>query len=160
MLGCGALRTWLATATPSKRVPHASCNGLVKLASHRRTIVRRSDNKSPLGASRRPMSRIKTLAPAASCSLAVLALALGLTSADEAQGRKVLMEVNLDQMMMPMPHGEFGFGFGVAQFRFDDMPLGPTHAPTVAPHVGSHGGTVVVDADGVLVLDRDGGKLL
>jgi hypothetical protein len=102
------------------------------------------------------MSRSKFSAPMISCSFAVLALALGLGSAEEAQGRKQMMEANFDQMMMPHE----GFGFAVAQFRLDDLPLGPTSAPTVAPHVGSHGGTVVVDAHGVLVLDRDGGKLV
>src|SRR5690349_1866242 len=92
----------------------------------------------------------------AACCLPLTALLLA--SADEAQGRKRIMVEDFDQMMI-MPH-EFGMGVSVAQFRLDDVPLGPTHAPTVAPHVGSHGGTVVVDADGVLVLDRDGGKLL
>jgi cytochrome c553 len=104
------------------------------------------------------MSRSKSFAPMISCSFAALALALGLGSAEEAQGRKKVIEANFDQMMMPMHEG--GFGFAVAQFRLDDLPLGPTSAPTVAPHIGSHGGTVVVDAHGVLVLDRDGGKLV
>lgn len=93
-------------------------------------------------------------------SLAALCLpltAVFLGSADEAQGRKKIMVESFDQMMV-MPHD--GFGIAVAQFRLDDMPLGPSRAPTVAPHVGSHGGTVVVDGDGVLVLDRDAGKLL
>lgn len=94
-------------------------------------------------------------------SLAALCLplaAVALGTADEAHGRKVSLE-QVDMMMMPMHH-EGGFGFAVAQFRLDDLPLGPASAPTVAPHVGSHGGTVVVDAGGVLVLDRDSGKLL
>lgn len=104
------------------------------------------------------MSRSKTFVPVVSCSFAALAIALGLTSAEEAQGRKKLLEENFDQMMIGPMHE--GFGFSVAQFRLDDLPLGPTSAPTVAPHVGSHGGTVVVDAHGVLVLDRDSGKLL
>lgn len=47
----------------------------------------------------------------------------------------------------------------IAQFRLDDAPLGATEAPTIAPHSGSHGGTVAVDAHGVLVLDRDSGTL-
>jgi mono/diheme cytochrome c family protein len=104
------------------------------------------------------MSRSKTLAPVISCSFAVLAIALGLASAEEAQGRKKILDENFDQMMIGPMHGEFGFA--VAQFRLDDLPLGPTSAPTVAPHVGSHGGTVVVDAHGLLVLDRDSGKLM
>ncbi len=103
------------------------------------------------------MSRSKSFVPAASLALAFGALAWGLASAEEAEGRKMIAGQSLDQMMI-MPHD--GFGFAIAQFRLDDMPLGPTHAPTVAPHVGSHGGTLVVDADGVLVLDRDAGKLV
>jgi cytochrome c553 len=105
------------------------------------------------------MSRSKSFVPLLSCSLAVLALAIGLASADEAEGRKkVIMDENFGELMIGPMHD--GFGFAVAQFRLEDLPLGPTAAPTVAPHVGSHGGTVVVDAHGVLVLDRDGGKLV
>jgi hypothetical protein len=104
------------------------------------------------------MSRSKTFAPV-SCSFAVLALALGLASAEQAQGRQKIMAESFDQMMIAPMH-EGGFGFAVAQFRLNDLPLGPSSAPTVAPHVGSHGGTLVVDSHGVLVLDRDGGKLV
>jgi DNA-binding beta-propeller fold protein YncE/mono/diheme cytochrome c family protein len=91
-----------------------------------------------------------TLLPASFLSLA--ALTIGLTGADAAQGR----------MMMEMPmEGEFGFGGAfIQQFLLEDAPLGGTKAPGVTPHQGSHGGTVAVDAHGVLVLDRDLGKLI
>ena len=92
---------------------------------------------------------------AACCLLPLTALLLA--SADEAEGRKRVMVEHFDEMVMPH---DFGMGIPVAQFRLDDVPLGPTRAPTVAPHVGSHGGTVAVDANGVLVLDRDSGKLV
>lgn len=97
----------------------------------------------------------QTLLPASLLSLA--ALTIGLGTADRAQGK-----VMVDQMMMEPHFGEFGGGFGFAfpQFQLDDTPLGTTQAPTIAPHAGSHGGTIAVDAHGLLVLDRDTGKLV
>ncbi|WP_258183034.1 c-type cytochrome [Enhygromyxa salina] len=65
----------------------------------------------------------------------------------------------MDQMMFEEPMMG-GFGVAIAQFRLNDMPLGGTAAPTLAPHVGSHGGTLALDRHGVLALDRDSGKLV
>jgi cytochrome c553 len=57
--------------------------------------------------------------------------------------------------------GMGGFGMaGFAQFQLDDAPLGKTSAPAIVPHLGSHGGTVTVDGEGLLILDRDTGKLV
>ena len=85
-------------------------------------------------------------------SLAALTVAVG--SAERADGR----------ILEPVFHSEHefgGFGFGaIAQFRLDDAPLGSTQAPAIVPHQGSHGGTLATDAEGVLVLDRDSGKLI
>ncbi|HVI01312.1 MAG TPA: c-type cytochrome [Enhygromyxa sp.] len=70
----------------------------------------------------------------------------------------------LDVQAFEMPIDSMGFGggvgFGIPLFQLDDVPLGETQAPGTAPHVGSHGGTIAVDAHGVLVLDRDSGKLV
>ncbi|WP_052551649.1 c-type cytochrome [Enhygromyxa salina] len=95
-------------------------------------------------------------------SLTALAFGLGLSHPDEAEGRRIPMqEAQLDEMMFEEPIMDHeGFGFAAAQFRLDDMPLGGTTAPTVTPHAGSHGGTLALDAHGVLVLDRDSGKLV
>lgn len=105
------------------------------------------------------MSLPNSLVSVSLLSLAGLALALG--SADEAEGRK-MQKVEFDQMMFEEPFMDMdqGLGVAVAQFRLDDMPLGGTSAPTVTPHVGSHGGTLALDAHGVLVLDRETGKLV
>ena len=65
----------------------------------------------------------------------------------------------MDQLMIEEPmHG--GFGFAPATFRMEDMPLGDTQAPSLQPHAGSQGGTIAADAHGLLVIDRDSGKLL
>ncbi|PRQ07993.1 c-type cytochrome [Enhygromyxa salina] len=108
------------------------------------------------------MSLRKPLVSVSLLSLAALAFGFGLGHPDEAQGRRMPMQnVEFDDMMFEEPfmdHG--GFGFSVAQFRLDDMPLGGTTAPTVTPHAGSHGGTLALDAHGVLALDRDSGKLV
>jgi YVTN family beta-propeller protein len=72
-------------------------------------------------------------------------------------------KVMLDVQAFEMPAnfgGGFGFGFGGPQFQLDDAALGETRAPGIAPHAGSHGGTIAVDAHGVLMLDRDSGKLV
>lgn len=94
-------------------------------------------------------------------SLAFVCLPLAavfLGSAEEAQGRKKVMEGTFEQMMIAPMHD--GFGFAVAQFRLEEAPLGPTMPPAVVPHAGSHGGTLVADVNGLLVLDRDSGKLV
>ncbi|MFO7567576.1 MAG: c-type cytochrome [Enhygromyxa sp.] len=92
-----------------------------------------------------------TLLPASLLTLA--ALSLGVLAAERAEGRQMLE-----------PHfGEFeGFGFSVGfpQFQLEDAPLGTNDAPGIAPHVGSHGGTIAADSHGLLVLDRDTGKLV
>lgn len=84
-------------------------------------------------------------------SLAAVALSSG--AGHEAQGRK--FDVAFEQMVMPRD-----FGVAVSQFRLEDAPLGGSKAPSVVPHVGSHGGTLALDGDALLVLDRDSGKLL
>ncbi len=95
----------------------------------------------------------QTLLPAALLTLG--ALILGLGAADQAQGRVR----KLEQMAFEEP--QFGnFGVALPQFQLDDAPLGSTQAPGIAPHQGSHGGTIAVDAYGVLILDRDLGKLI
>ncbi|MCA9683735.1 MAG: c-type cytochrome [Myxococcales bacterium] len=88
----------------------------------------------------------------------VAAVALGLTAGDEAQGRKM----PVSDMMFEEPFiGEFGGGgFFVTDFRVDGMPLGDAAAPTVAPHAGSHGSTVVAGQRGLLTIDRDSGELI
>ena len=105
----------------------------------------------------------KTLLPLSLLTFA--ALAIGLTSADEVQGKKLLptsANAHQDMMLEQAVVDGFGGGFGmaVAEFRLEGMPLGGTKAPSLAPHEGSHGGTVVVDDEGVLTIDRDSGKLL
>src|SRR5690606_2795373 len=102
----------------------------------------------------------QTLLPASLLSLAALTVGLGV--AERAQGK-----VMVQQMEVPFdsPHfGEFGgfggFGFGFPQFQLDDVPLGTSKAPGLTPHVGSHGGTIAADAHGLLVPDRDTGKLV
>lgn len=58
-------------------------------------------------------------------------------------------------------HFEMGMeGVALPDFRLSDMALGGAKAPTVVPHVGSHGSTVVVNDFGVLSLDRDSGALV
>ncbi len=91
-----------------------------------------------------------SLLPASLLALAALALAAG-----PAHSR--ILE--FDQMAFEEPHFG-GFGAFIPHFQLDDAPLGDTRAPTVAPHPGSHGGTIAADAHGILVLDRDLGKLL
>jgi mono/diheme cytochrome c family protein len=41
-----------------------------------------------------------------------------------------------------------------------DRPVGSVRPPSTGPHVGSHGSTVVVDAHGVLVAERNAGALI
>ena len=77
----------------------------------------------------------------------------------EADGRKLIQQQAMAFEVMEEPFMG-GFGFAVSQFRLEGMPLGSSAAPTLAPHAGSHGGTLAVDAHGVLVLDRELGKLL
>lgn len=93
----------------------------------------------------------QTLLPAS--LLFLVAVTAGAGQAKQAQGRVMMLEA---------PNGEqaFGFGFAVPQFQLDDAPLGTTKAPAITPHPGSHGGTLAVDAHGILVLDRDLGKLI
>ena len=73
---------------------------------------------------------------------------------------KVLLDVQAFEMPIDSMGFGGGVGFGIPLFQLDDVPLGETQAPGTAPHVGSHGGTIAVDAHGVLVLDRDSGKLV
>jgi mono/diheme cytochrome c family protein len=114
-----------------------------------------------LGRQRASMRLRKPLVSVSLLSLTALGFAFALSHADEAEGRRMPMqEAQLDQMMFEEPFRDKGFGFVVAQFRLDDMPLGGTTAPTVTPHAGSHGGTLALDAHGVLVLDREIGKLV
>ena len=109
------------------------------------------------------MSRPSTRASLICVSLAGLtaALALGIGLEGEADGRKLIRQeaFAFDELMIEddMVHG---LEFVISQFRLEGMPLGRSSAPTLAPHAGSHGGTLVVDAHGLLVLDRELGKLM
>ncbi|NVB39377.1 c-type cytochrome [Pseudenhygromyxa sp. WMMC2535] len=83
--------------------------------------------------------------------LSAAVLGLGLAAADDAAGRKLMMEDTHE------------FGPQVAatpDFAFEGAPLGDVSAPTVLPHVGSHGGTVIADGEGALSIDRDSGALV
>ena len=110
------------------------------------------------------MSLRKPLVSVSLFSLAALGLGLGFGHANEAQGRKQIpmaqAQAHFDDMMFEEPFMDESFGIAVAQFRLDDMPLGGTTAPTITPHAGSHGGTLALDAHGVVVLDRETGKLV
>lgn len=87
----------------------------------------------------------------------LLPVSLLCLAALSAQARVLPQQVQAFEM--PMHEGFGGFGF-LPQFQLDDVPLGETRAPAIAPHVGSHGGTIAVDAHGILMLDRDTGKLV
>jgi DNA-binding beta-propeller fold protein YncE/mono/diheme cytochrome c family protein len=91
--------------------------------------------------------------------LCLAALTFGVT-ASEAEGKRML-EPHFDDQIAQFGHFEgFGFGFGFPNFQLEDAPLGTNKAPGLAPHAGSHGGTIAADSHGLLVLDRDTGKLV
>lgn len=98
-----------------------------------------------------------TLLPASLLSLTALALGSYLAMADQADG-KMMLEIAAFDSPQFRGHG-LGF-FGFPHFQLDDVPLGSAKAPGVRPHVGSHGGTIAADGQGLLVLDRDTGKLV
>lgn len=56
----------------------------------------------------------------------------------------------------PAPHLRVGRGDVVAHAR----PVGSVRPPSAGPHVGSHGSTVIADAHGVLVVERNAGALV
>jgi YVTN family beta-propeller protein len=115
----------------------------------------RTKVKTILDAGRQPaaMGFRQTLLPASFLCLA--ALTIGLGASDQADGRVLGMDIAFEEPF----HGSFGgFGF-LPSFQLDDVPLGEAQPPGIAPHEGSHGGTIAVDTHGVLVLDRDTGKL-
>ncbi len=98
--------------------------------------------------------RLRTILPR-TLLLSLIPIAAIALNAD-AQGRR------LEVAQMDMAFGEqafFGGGF-VPDFSLQDMPLGGVEAPSVGPHVGSHGSTVIADGRGVLTLDRDSGELV
>lgn len=100
--------------------------------------------------------RLRTILPVALLSLVPLT---AISLQGDAEGRR--LEV-MQAMPMDMAFGEqafFGGGF-VADFTLQDMPLGGVEAPTVGPHPGSHGSTMVADGRGLLTLDRDSGELV
>jgi DNA-binding beta-propeller fold protein YncE/mono/diheme cytochrome c family protein len=99
----------------------------------------------------------RSLATVTLLPLLAIAAATGLASTSEARRMPVDQFDHFDQLMIE-PIGDFGFV--LPQFRLEDLPLGGQRAPALAPHAGSHGGTLSVDRDGVLVLDRESGKLL
>jgi len=101
----------------------------------------------------------QTLLPASLLGIAALTIGLGgLGVATPAEGSQPSISQQLefdhfDEFMEP------GFAGLLVDFALEDAPLGGMQAPSVAPHLGSHGGTVVADGHGVLVLDRDTGTL-
>ncbi len=96
---------------------------------------------------------LKTILPLTLLGLVPVLIGVGI-----AEGRRLEMPMNNN---MDMAFGEpfFGGGF-VADFTLQDMPLGGVEVPTVGPHAGSHGSTVVADGRGLLTLDRDSGELV
>ena len=92
-------------------------------------------------------------------TLGVFGLGLGLASSAEGKKLREFDPFEDELMEQQMILGEFGSA-SLTQFRLDDLPLGDTKWPATRPHLGSHGGTLVADSQGLLALDRDMGKLV